>query len=77
MKNIWIWQILIIFAVDDKFGVGIFHLAKINNLVVALNKQVNPLPVIPPRCLSGETITTDCPIRFACTAAVTAAEVPP
>ncbi len=41
--------------------------------------SVNPRPPLerPPRCLSGETMTTDLPILLACTAAVTAAEVPP
>ena len=38
---------------------------------------VPPPEVKPPRCRSGHTITVDFPIRLACTAAITPADVPP
>ena len=48
-------------------------------MTALLPVSVKPRPPLdrPPRCLSGQTMTTDLPIRFACTAAVTPPQVPP
>ena len=62
-------------AVDG--GREVELLVQVNVGAESQKSGCSPEEVSPPRCLSGDTIMTDFPIFAACTAAMTAADVPP